>query len=88
VAAALLLSAGVWHLRQFIRFPATELQSAGASKAVFYSGSVLGFATCILQIYNLIALGDLWPFLTAIVVSLSGATLQFARLVLSPPSRR
>jgi hypothetical protein len=87
-AAALLLGAGIWNLVQFTRFPRTELESVGASKAVFYSGAVLGFGTCFLQIYNLATLAKFWPFLTATVVAVLGATVQFARLVLHRPSRR
>jgi hypothetical protein len=87
-AAALFLAAGSWNLAQFIRFPATELHNAAASKVVFYGGATLGFATCALQLYNLAALAKFWPFLAAIVVSVLGATLQFARLVLNRPSPR
>ena len=86
-AAFLLLAAGFWSLAQFARFPATELKSAGASRIVFYGGSVIGFGTCILQIYNLAVLEQFWPFLTAIVVSVLAASLQFAILVLNRPSR-
>ncbi len=87
-AAALLLGAGIWNLIQFTRFPRTELESVGASKVVIYSGAVLGFGTCLLQIYNLATLAKFWPFLTATVVPVLGATVQFARLVLLRPSRR
>jgi hypothetical protein len=87
LAAALFLGAGLWSLVQFARFPATELQSVGASRVVFYGGAVLGFGTCALQIYNLAALAKFWPFLTATVISVLSATVQFARLVLNRPSR-
>ncbi len=88
LAAALLLGAGIWNLVQFTRFPRAELESVGASKVVFYGGTVLGVGTCLLQIYNLATLAKFWPFLTATVVPVLGATVQFARLVLQRPSRR
>jgi len=83
----LLLAAGFWSLAQFVRFKATELKSAGGSRAVFYGIAVIGFGTCALQIYNLAVLERFWPFLTAIVASVFAASLQFARLVLNRPAR-
>jgi hypothetical protein len=88
VATAIFLAAGLRTLAQFIRFPTAELRNAGASRAVFHGGAVMGFAICALQIYNLATAAKFWPFLTAIVASLLSATLQFAILVLNRPVRR
>ncbi|MGH8200216.1 MAG: hypothetical protein ACREVO_07600 [Steroidobacteraceae bacterium] len=88
VAAVLFLTAGIWNLQQFVRFSSTELRNAGASRVVFSVTATLGFATCILQIYNLVALREFWPFMVALVVPLLGSTWQFSRLVLNRPARQ
>jgi hypothetical protein len=67
-------------LRQLSR---EEFRSGGGSPIVFYSGSAVGIAVTLLQLYNAITLKTFWPFLAAIATLLLLAMLQFVRLVVA-----
>ena len=67
-------------LRQLSR---EEFRSGGGSPTVFYSGSVVGIAITLLQLYNAIALKTFWPFFAAIATLLLLAMVQFVRLVVA-----
>ena len=60
-----------------------EFRSGGGSRAVFYSGSIIGIAVTLLQLYNAITLKTFWPFFAAIATLLMLAMLQFVRLVVA-----
>ena len=63
------------------RVQANELDRPGGSRAIFYATGAAGAASILLLVYNAIQLGAFWPFLTAVVVSMLAALLQFVRLV-------
>lgn len=59
----------------------------GTSQALFYSLGVLGTATMILQVINIVKLNLFWPFFLSIVMHLLAGMLQFARMVLLLPEK-
>jgi hypothetical protein len=85
VAFVVLLPFGIERLKVFRRFNSQQLQSAGATRAVFYVSSTLEIGATLLQLYNAVFLGTFWPFFTGIVVQLIAAMFQFARIILVPP---
>ena len=60
---------------------------AGSNKLLFYSIGVLGVATQILQLINIVRLNLFWPFFLAIVFHLMTGMLQFMRMVLLLPQK-
>ena len=60
-----------------------EFRSGGGSRAVFFSGSIIGIGVTLLQLYNAIVLKTFWPFFAAIATLLSLAMLQFVLLVVA-----
>lgn len=81
--ASLLLPGLIGNLVTFRRFPADELERTGASPAIFYASSALGFAVVALELGNAALLAAFWPFFLAIVLSLLISMLQFVRLILA-----
>ena len=59
----------------------------GPSRMLFYSLGVLGTATQVLQIINIIKLNLFWPFFLSIFVHLIAGMLQFTRMVLLLPEK-
>ena len=57
----------------------------GPGKILFYSVGVLGGASQVIQIINIVKLNLFWPFFLSILVHLIAAMLQFARMVLLLP---
>ena len=59
----------------------------GPSRMLFYSLGVLGTATQVLQIINIIKLNLFWPFFLSIFFHLIAGMLQFTRMVLLLPEK-
>jgi hypothetical protein len=59
----------------------------GPSRMLFYSLGVLGTASLVLQIINIIKWNVFWPFFLAIFVHLIAGMLQFTRMVLLLPEK-
>ena len=59
----------------------------GTSQALFYGLGVLGTATMILQVVNIVKLNLFWPFFLSIFMHLLAGMLQFARMVLLLPEK-
>jgi drug/metabolite transporter (DMT)-like permease len=88
VAFVILLPFGIERLNVFRRLDPQQLQSARATRLVFYVSATLGIGATFLQLYNAALLGAFWPFFTGIVVQLIAAMFQFARIILVPPEVR
>ena len=58
-----------------------EFKASGAKTLIFYTGSLLGIAATLLQLYNVITLQTFWPFFAAITTLLALAMIQFVLLV-------
>jgi hypothetical protein len=82
---AFMIPTAVMGLRSFVRLQPGELEAAAASKLSFYSVCVLALTSGVLQIYNLVAARDFWPFFTLVVVAILASTLQFVRMILAHP---
>jgi hypothetical protein len=65
----------------------TMIKEMGAYRYVFYMISILGAVVGLLQVYNILVPGVFWLFYAAIVFPLAIGTLQFALMILLPPSR-
>ena len=52
---------------------------------IFCLFATLGWASILLQSYNVALLGAFWPFFAGISLHLLAAILQFARMMLLPP---
>jgi hypothetical protein len=59
----------------------------GTSQALFYGLGVLGIATLILQVINIVKLNLFWPFFLSIFMHLLAGMLQFTRMVLLLPEK-
>jgi hypothetical protein len=59
----------------------------GPSRVLFYSLGLIGTATQVLQIINIIKLDLFWPFFLSIFVHLIAGMLQFTRMVLLLPEK-
>ena len=57
----------------------------GPGRILFYSVGVLGGASQVIQIINIVKLNLFWPFFLSVLVHLIAAMLQFARMVLLLP---
>ncbi|PYK32123.1 MAG: hypothetical protein DME57_01010 [Verrucomicrobia bacterium] len=64
-------------------FSRAEFKASGARIWIFYTGSLLGTAAVLLQLYNVISLQTFWPFFAAIATLLVLAMAQFILLVLA-----
>jgi len=58
-----------------------EFKASGGKTLIFYTGSLLGIAATLLQLYNVITLQTFWPFFAAIATLLALAMIQFVLLV-------
>ncbi|HLY04768.1 MAG TPA: hypothetical protein VKR31_03375 [Rhizomicrobium sp.] len=85
VAALAFLMATVMAQRGMSRVPASELNRSDGSRSTFYTTGAVGAAAILLLIYNVFLLGAFWPLLTAVVVAMMAALLQFVRLVFLRP---
>jgi hypothetical protein len=59
----------------------------GPSRVLFYGLGLIGTATQVLQIINIIKLDLFWPFFLSIFVHLIAGMLQFTRMVLLLPEK-
>ena len=59
----------------------------GPNRMLFYSVGVLATAAQIFQLINIVWLNLFWPFFLTILVHLTAAMLQFARMVLLLPEK-
>ena len=84
-AFVILFAAGgtvfVWREVASLHRARAELGPGG--RVMLYMGAVAVAAALLLQIYNLAALHAFWPFYGGVVISVSAATVQFTRLVLT-----
>lgn len=71
--------------RAMSRVEASEFDRSGHSRTIFYATGAVGLMSILLLLYNAVVLGDFWPFLAAVVVSMLAALLQFVRLVFLRP---
>lgn len=62
-----------------------SVEFTSMSKALFYGLGLLGTASLVLQIINIIKWNLFWPFFLSIFMHLIAAMLQFARMVLLLP---
>jgi hypothetical protein len=63
------------------------VEFTGASKALFYGLGLLGTASLVLQIINIIKWNLFWPFFLSIFMHLIAGMLQFTRMVLLLPEK-
>ena len=80
-AALAFMTAAIMAQRAMSRVSASEFDSSDGSRAVFHTTGAVGASSILLLVYNAGLLGDFWPFLTAMVISMLAALLQFVRLV-------
>ncbi|MBV9618085.1 MAG: hypothetical protein JO201_02645 [Verrucomicrobia bacterium] len=64
-----------------------EMKAAGSRRWVFVSSGLLGLATTLLQLYNVIRLQTFWPFFAMIATWLCLAMIQFILLVTARPEQ-
>ncbi|HEV2333084.1 MAG TPA: hypothetical protein VGV16_07970 [Gammaproteobacteria bacterium] len=83
VAALVLFVGSLLFSRTFLRIPGRELKRVEASKAIFWSFSAVGFAFCLLLVYNVAILDRFWPFFTFVVCALLVTLVQFIRFILT-----
>jgi hypothetical protein len=57
------------------------------SKMLFYGLGVLGTASLVLQVVNIVKLNLFWPFFVSVFMHLIAGMLQFARMVLLLPEK-
>jgi len=62
-------------------FSREDLKGSGSRRWIFVSSGLLGIASTLLQLYNVISLQTFWPFLAAIAVWLWLAMIQFVLVV-------
>lgn len=84
-AFVVLLLFAVTMTKQFRRFDPRDIQRERGMRLIMYFFGALGMAAMLLQVFNTFLLGAFWPFFTAIVVHLTTAVFQFARMILLPP---
>jgi hypothetical protein len=87
-AAAFLFPYATMIIRNLVGFAPGQLSAAGGTRLTSYSLFALLAAVCLLQLFNIAALGTFWPFFVAIVAMLLGAMYQFVRLVQTPQQPR
>jgi hypothetical protein len=63
------------------------VEFTGTSKALFYGLGLLGTASLVLQIINIIKWNLFWPFFLSIFMHLIAGMLQFTRMVLLLPEK-
>lgn len=85
IAAFVFLTASITAQRAMSRVPASEFSRSDGSRTTFYTTGAVGAASILLLVYNVIQLAVFWPFLTAVIVSMLAALLQFVRLVFLRP---
>jgi len=85
VSALLFLTIGINNLRTFRAIGIARMNATPGSNLVFLATSLLGLATCALQLLNVVVLQAFWPFFAQIVTSMLIALLQFSRLILVRP---
>ena len=71
----------VWREVTALHRAREELGPGG--RVMLYAGSVAAMVALLLQFYNLTTLHAFWPFYGGVVISVSAATVQFTRLVLT-----
>jgi hypothetical protein len=62
-------------------FSREDLKSSGSKRWIFVASGLLGIASTLLQLYNVISLQTFWPFFAAIAVWLWLAMIQFVLVV-------
>jgi len=85
LAVALFVPTRAIGLQSFRRLAPGELEVAGASKPLFYGISAFSLVGGALQLYNIFAARDFWPFFFLIVSAILASTLQFVRMILAQP---
>ena len=85
VGAVSFLAIGIHSLRTFRSIGVVRMNATPGSNSISLTTSIIGLATCVLQIANLAVLQTFWPFFALIVVGMLMALLQFARLILTRP---
>lgn len=86
LAMVYLLPFGVMMSKAMRAVPPEEFKRE-TSKFFLYLNGILGTATIILQIYNLIVLNVFWAFFAIVIVQLLAGIFQFMRLLLLPDGR-
>jgi hypothetical protein len=71
--------------RTYRGFSRNELKTSGSKPWIFYSSGLLGIASTLLQLYNVISLKTFWPFFAMIGTWLFLGMVQFVLLVTAPP---
>lgn len=62
-------------------FSRGDLKASGSRRWIFVSSGLLGIASTLLQLYNVISLQTFWPFFAAIATWLWLAMIQFVLVV-------
>lgn len=88
LGAVSFLAVGVHSLRRFRSIGVVRMNATPGSNIVFLTTSIVGLATCALQIVNVAMLQTFWPFFAQVVVGMLMALLQFARLIVTRPQSR
>jgi hypothetical protein len=65
----------------FRTFSRGDLKASGSKRWIFVSSGLIGLATTLLQLYNVITLKTFWPFFAAIATWLWLAMTQFVLVV-------
>jgi hypothetical protein len=60
-------------------------QQETVNRTLYYSIALLGTASLVLHVINVVAWNRFWPFFFGIFVSLGAAVVQFVRFVILPP---
>jgi len=84
IAAGFLFPYAAMIIKNLVRFAPGQLSAAGGTSLTSYGLFALLIAVCLLQLFNVAAMGAFWPFFVAIVAMLLGAMYQFVRLVITP----
>jgi hypothetical protein len=65
----------------------TDSEFQTVNKPLYYLISLIGMGAAVLQLLNIVAWNQFWPFFTAIFVHLGSAVAQFVRFLVLPPHR-
>lgn len=84
VAFVVLVLFGIATTKGFRRLDVKQSQSV-SSNFIFYLFAILGIGVTLLQLCNAVWFGGFWPFFSGIVLQLTGAMFQFARMILLSP---
>lgn len=76
---------GIIMTKQFRPLDLRKMQSEPLTRFVFYLFSTFGIAANLLQLYNVVFVGEFWPFFSGIVVQFVTGMFQFARMILLRP---